>query len=380
MRVEDWLAVTNLSAAVPRLSISVAALAVSLSMMVAISVMIGSFRQTVIYWVGQTLQADLFLSPASRHQGGAEETVSPEVVQAVTASPDVVAVDRFRSTEVSYGDTRVRVAGADFEVLLEHGALLFKAPADARDAIRRAIGQDAVVVSEAFTIRQHLDVGDEVQLPTPNGPVPFRIMAVYYDYSSDRGVLVMDRATFVRRYGDVAIGGLRVYLRKGVDPEAARQRLLTSIGDTHRVLINTNASLRTEVLRIFDSTFAITYALEIIAIIVAILGVSGTLLTLILERERELTILRLIGTSRSQIRRMVVGEAVLIGAISQVVGLTVGLMLSLVLIYVINVQSFGWTIQFHLPGGFLLQSSVLMVLATALAGLYPARRAQRLDT
>ena len=378
LKVEDWLAVTNLSAAVPRLSISVAALAVSLSMMVAISVMIGSFRETVIYWVGQTLQADLFLSPGSRHQGGAEETVSPEVVKAVTSSPDVTGVDRFRSTEVSYGDTRVRVAGADFEVLLEHGALLFKAPADARDAMRRAIGQDAVVVSEAFVIKQHLDLGDEVQLPTPNGPVPFRIVAVYYDYSSDRGVLVMDRATFVRRYEDDAIGGLRVYLRQGVDPEAARQRLLTSIGDTHRVLINTNASLRTEVLRIFDSTFAITYALEIIAIIVAILGVAGTLLTLILERERELTILRLIGTSRSQIRRMVVGEAAIIGAISQAIGLIVGLMLSLVLIYVINVQSFGWTIQFHLPGGFLLQSSILMVLATALAGLYPARRAQHL--
>jgi putative ABC transport system permease protein len=287
-------------------------------------------------------------------------------------------VDRFRSIEVSYGDTRVRVAGADFEILLEHGALLFKAPADARDAMRRAVGHDAVVVSEAFVIKQHLDVGDEVRLPTPAGPIPFRIVAVYYDYSSDRGVLVMDRETFVRRYGDVAIGGLRVYLRNGVDAEAARQRLLASIGDSHRVLINTNASLRTEVLRIFDSTFAITYALEIIAIIVAILGVSGTLLTLILERERELTILRLIGASRRQIRRMVVGEAVLIGAISQAVGLVVGLMLSLVLIYVINVQSFGWTIQFHLPGRFLVQSSILMVVATALAGLYPARRAQRL--
>jgi putative ABC transport system permease protein len=380
LKVEDWLAVTNLSAAVPRLSISVAALAVSLSMMVAISVMIGSFRETVIYWVGQTLQADLFLSPGSRHQGGVEEALSAEVIRAVVTSPDVAAVDRFRSTEVPYGDTRVRVGGGDFAVLLDHGTLLFKAPADAREAMRRAIGQEAVVVSESFVIKQHLGVGDEVRLPTPHGPAPFRIAAVYYDYSSDRGVLVMDRATFERHYDDVAIGGLSVYLRKGVDAEAARQRLLTAFGDTHRVLVNTNASLRTEVLRIFDSTFAITYALEIIAIIVAILGVSGTLLTLILERERDLTILRLIGTSRRQIRRMVVGEAVLIGAVSQAVGLVVGLLLSLVLIYVINVQSFGWTIQFHLPTGFLLQSSLLMVLATGLAGLYPARRAQHLGT
>jgi putative ABC transport system permease protein len=378
LKVEDWLAVTHLSAAIPRLSISVAALAVSLSMMVAVSVMIGSFRETVIYWVGQTLQADLFVSPGARQAGGAEQTLSADVALRVGASADVAAVDRFRSIEVPYGDTRVRVGGGDFGVRLAHGALLFKAPADAREAMRRAIGQDAVVVSESFVIKQHIGVGQDVQLPTPDGLVRFKVAAVYYDYSSDRGVLVMDRGTFERHYHDTAISGLSVYLRPGADAEAARQRLLTSIGGTHRVVINTNASLRAEVLRIFDSTFAITYALEIIAILVAILGVSGTLLTLILEREDELTVLRLIGTGRQQIRRMVVGEAVLIGAISQAIGLIVGLLLSLVLIYVINVQSFGWTIQFHPPAGFLLQASILMVLATALAGLYPARRAQML--
>ena len=110
----------------------------------------------------------------------------------------------------------------------------------------------------------------------------------------------------------------------------------------------------------------------------AMLGVSGTLLTLILEREREFVMLRLIGTGRRQIRRIVITEALLIGTISQGIGLVVGLLLSLVLIYVINVQSFGWTIQFHLPVAFLVQSSLLMIVATAIAGLYPARRAVQL--
>ena len=375
LRVEDWLAVTNLSAAVSRLSISVAALAVSLSMMVAIAIMIGSFRETVIYWVGQTLQADLFVSPGSRQQPGLDETLSPEVVALVAASPEVAAVDRFRMTDVPYGDAGVRVGGAEFDVVLTHGSLLFKAPSDARAAMRGAIGQDAVVASEAFALKHGVGIGDEITVPTDHGPVPFRIAVVYYDYSSDRGVLMMDRATFERHYGDRAPNGLTIYLRDGVNGDEARTRLLTAIGDEHSVFINTNASIRTEVLRVFDSTFAITYALEIIAIIVAILGVSGTLLTLILEREREFAILRLVGTGRRQIRRMVVGEALLIGAISQGIGLAVGFALSLVLIYVINVQSFGWTIQFHLPLGFLLQSSVVMIVATALAGLYPARRA-----
>jgi putative ABC transport system permease protein len=293
----------------------------------------------------------------------------------VSASPDVEAVDAYRGLEVPYGETGIRVGGRDLDSVLTYATIVFKTPADGREAVRAAIGQDAVLASESFSLKHHLQPGDDVTVPTANGAVRFRIAAVYYDYSSDRGVLLMDRATFERHYGRHGPLSLSVYLRKDIDPEQARERLLTSIGEAHLVLINTNRTLRTEVLRIFDSTFAITYALELIAIAVAILGVSGTLLTLILEREREFRILRLVGTARRQVRRMVVGEAVLIGAISQAIGLVVGLALSMVLIYVINVQSFGWTIQFHLPTAFLFQSSLLMILSTAVAGLYPAHRA-----
>lgn len=375
LKVEDWLAVTNVSGSIPRLSISVAALAVSLSMMVAIAIMIGSFRETVVYWVGQTLQADLFINPGSGPPSRGAATLSPDVVTAVASYPDVAAVDRFHLTEIPFGDTLIRAGGADFDVLLTHGSLLFKAPADGRAALRGAIGNDALVASESFALKQRLGPGDEVSLPTPHGTVPFRIAAVYYDYSSDRGVLMMDRQTFERHYGSANPSGLSVYLKPGVDPDSARASLLAVLGEERPVFINTNRSVRAEVLRIFDSTFAITYALEIVAILVAVLGVSGTLLTLVLERERELAILRLVGTGKAQIRRMIIGEAVLLGAVAQGVGLGVGAVLSLVVIYVINVQSFGWTIQFHLPVLFLIQSTVAMLVAAALAGLYPARRA-----
>ena len=198
---------------------------------------------------------------------------------------------------------------------------------------------------------------------------------MYYDYTTDRGVVVMDRGTFARHFGEQRPTSLTVYLRPGSDAAAVRADLMARLGERHRVFIHTNASLRAEVLRIFDSTFAITYALEAIAIFVGILGVSGTLLTLILERRRELTTLRLVGADRRQVRKMVVIEAGMIGVVSQALGLAAGLGLALILIYVINVQSFGWTIQFYLPGPFLLQSSVALFVATALAGLYPARLA-----
>jgi putative ABC transport system permease protein len=376
--VEGLLAHANLAAAIPRLAISIAALAVSLSMMVAIATMVGSFRDTVTYWVGQTLQADLFVGPALQPTVGSEQTLSPAVIAAVGSHPQVAAVDAFRNLDLTYRGHLVVLGAGTFEVVASRGSLLFKSPADGRQRLRDAIGRDAVIVSEAFANKYGVADGDRITLDTPAGPHPFAVLAVYYDYSVDRGAVIMDRGTLRKYWGDLPPTGLAAFLRDGSDAERVRQEILDSLDDGHQAFIYTNRALRQEVLRIFDSTFAITYSLEIIAIVVAMLGVAGTLLTLVVERRRELTTLRLVGAARRQVRRMVVIEAALIGAASQAVGLTVGLALSLVLIYVINVQSFGWTIQFRLPLAFLLQASAAVVIATALAGIYPAHRAAEL--
>jgi putative ABC transport system permease protein len=373
--VEGVIAHANLTAAIPRLSISVAALAVSLSMMVAVAVMIGSFRDTVAYWIGQTLQADLFIGPGMRPTVGSEQTVSAPVIQVVRAHPQVDAVDSFRNIDLVYKGNLVVLGAGNFDIVLAHGSLLFKAPADGRDVLRRAIGTEAVVVSESFANRYGTKPGDTLQVRTPLGERPFTVAAVYYDYAADRGVMVMDRPVFVRYFGEMSPTGLAAYLKPGADPETVRAEILASLDQGHRVFIYTTRDLRAEVLRIFDSTFAITYALEVIAILVAMLGVAATLLTLVLERRRELTLLRLIGAARRQVQRVVVIEAALIGAASQAIGLIVGLALSMLLVYVINVQSFGWTIQYRVPVVFLAQVSILVVVATAIAGLYPARRA-----
>jgi putative ABC transport system permease protein len=378
-KTEGLLANANLTGAIGRLTISIAALAVSLAMMVAIAVMIGSFRTTIITWVGQTMRADLYIRPATRVNVATDVTISPEVEAVVSSHPSVAAVDRFRTFDVSYRDSLVTLGAGDFRVLLEHGNLAFKSPRNGLEEMRRALGRNAVVASESFAIKYRKAPGDLVMLPTPQGFAQFRIAAVYYDYSSDRGVLIMDRPLLVRYFGPQAPTSLNVYVKKGADPEAVRSDILAALGGRYRLLFYTNSLLREEVLRVFDSTFSITYALEIIAIFIAILGVASTLVSLMLERRREFAILRLIGAERRQIRKMVVIEAGFMGLISQGIGIAVGLLLSLILIYVINVQSFGWTIQFHLPAGFLLRSSILIVIATALSGLYPAHRACRLS-
>lgn len=376
--VEGLLAHANLSAAISRLSISIAALAVALSMTVAVVIMIGSFRDTVVYWVGQTLQADLFIGPGLRPTVGAAQTLSETVVDAVRAHPDVEALDSARSSDFVYQGNLVVLGAGTFDVILSRGSLLFKEPADGREALRRALNDEPVIVSEAFANKYGAQPGGTITLETPLGARTFPVAAVYYDYAADRGVIIMDHATMTKYFGPAAPSGLAAYLREGADPERVRADILQNLDEGHRAFIYTNRALREEVLRIFDSTFTITYALEIIAVIVAMLGVAATLFTLVVERQRELTMLRLVGALRSQVRRAIVIEAAIIGGVSQVIGLVVGLALAVILVYVINVQSFGWTIQFRIPVAFLAQISIAVVIATALAGLYPARRAAQL--
>jgi putative ABC transport system permease protein len=377
--VERRLASANLSGALSRVAISVAALAVSLAMMVAISIMISSFRTTVEYWINETLRADIYVRPLTRTSSISDGEIASEVVELMTKDPQVLAVDAFAAQTVRYQDTLITLAAGNFDVALTYGNLVFKAPADARAQARRAIGQDVVTVSESFALRFKKNPGDRIQLPTPRGPQSFTIAAVFYDYSNNRGVVVMDHSTHARYFPPTPPSSLSLYVQPDADAIAVRDRLSQSLSGRFRLVFSTNGGLRSEAMRIFDSTFVITQALELIAIVVAALGVISTLITLILERQRDFALLSILGATRNQIRRMVVIEALLIGGTSQVIGLGVGVLLSVVLIYVINVQSFGWTIQFYVPVMFLLQSTALILITTAVAGLYPASRATGID-
>jgi putative ABC transport system permease protein len=377
--VEALLASANLRASISRVSISVAALSVALAMTVAISIMIGSFRETVSYWVGETMVADIYARPMTRSAPTDEGEISEGAIALAKADPQVAAVYPFTTQQLDFQDEQIIVGAGDFATFLKYGRLLFKAPSDAREQVRHAIGHDLVTVNESFSLRFKKGIGDSVELPTAAGSHQFRIVAIYYDYSSSRGWVVMDQTTYQRYFPYARPTSMSLYLQPGADANEVSDRLSSAVGTSAQILFATNGVLRREVSRIFDSTFAVTYALEVIAIAIAAMGVVSTLISLILERRGEIGLLRFLGATRPQIRRMIVIEALLIGGVSQVLGVVIGLMLSLVLIYVINVQSFGWTIQFHFPLAFLIQSTLLILAVTAAAGLYPAARAAGVD-
>lgn len=378
MWIPGYLAAANLQGAVSRVSISVAALAVSLGMMVAVAVMVGSFRDTVVYWLNTTLRADLFVRPAMLASSVMEARMDASAIARIRRDPDVATTGWFTSRQIPYGQYDVRLAASDVTTILDQRVLEFKSPGDARQAAHRTIGSDEVLVSESFSLRFGKQPGDMLELPTPDGNRRFRVAAVYYDYASNQGTVLLDGQTFRRHFRDdpgASPTNLSIYVRPGADPETVRTRLAREVGADQDLYFATADNVRREAMRVFDSTFTITYALELIAIVIAGLGVVSTLITLIYERQRDIALLSLVGATPRQVRHMVVVEAVLVGGVSQLVGLFIGLLLALVLIYVINVQSFGWTIQFHLPLGFLLQSTLAILAASGLCGLYPASRA-----
>lgn len=378
VKVEAKLAGANLRGAIPRVSISVAALGVALAMMVSVSILIGSFRKTVAYWVDESMAADIYARSMMRSATSYDGEIADELVAAIKADPAVEAVYPFTTQQASYQGDPITVGTGDFATFLEHGRLLFKAPRNARERMREAIGRDAVSVNESFALHFKKDVGDTIELPTMNGLKPFEIATIYYDYATSRGWAVMDQSTYARHFHEARPGSLSIYLKPGADVEQVKERFTRAAGIRYPTFFTTNSSVRREVMRIFDSTFTITRALELIAITVAGLGVISTLIALILERRREIAVLGFLGATRAQIRRMIVIEALMIGAVGQAVGIAVGALLSLILIYVINVQSFGWTIQFYFPVAFLVESTLLILAASALAALYPAARAVRI--
>ena len=376
--VAALLASRSLVGSLRRTSVLVAALATAIAMMTAVGIMVGSFRETVIQWMEGEVPADFYLRPAGSHSVDRHPTISPELAERIAKLPGVEAVDRLRAYEVSYDGVPTTVAAADLRDARKRGRSDFFSGRPTNEVLAELRSGNAVVVSEPFTYKHHVKAGDTITLRLGMERASFRIADVYYDYGSERGFVLMDRSKMKKYLPDDAPSNLAVYTASGANREAVRREIEQAVSD-YRILIFSNADLRREAVRIFDRTFAITYALEAVAVLVAVMGVAGALLALVIDRKRELGLLRFLGATGGQIRRMILVEAGLLGLLANAAGLLLGFALSLILIFTINKQSFGWTIRFHWPVAVLGAAITVIYAATVLAGFYPARVAVRLN-
>ena len=376
--VEALLAARSLGGSLRRTSVLVGALATAIAMMTSVGIMVGSFRQTVVTWMDTELPADLYLRPAGAVGGDQHPTIAPEVTERISGLPGVARVRRFRAYEIEYQGLPATLAGAEPGNNRYQQNLTFLSGHSGFEIFRELAAGNNAIVSEPFANKHHVSPGDTITLALGEQKTTFRAIDVFYDYGHEAGFIILDWNVMLRYLPDRSPSNLAVYLAPGADLEQARAAVQGALGKSS-VLVLSNREIRLQAIKVFDQTFAITYALEAISILVAIGGISGALISIVIDRKREFGVLRFLGGTSAQIRKLILVEAGLIGLLANVLGLALGFVLSLVLVYVINKQSFGWTIQFHWPVAVLLASLTVVYAATVLGGLLPARMAVRLN-
>lgn len=367
-----------------RNSVTVSALMVGLSIMIGVAVMVRSFRDTVEVWVDETVMADLIVAPQSwlqgKQVGQSSRSLPGAWLATLSAIEGVAAVDTYREVQVQVEGQTVSVVSRDLLLHAQRSRYLL-VQGDSTVVLRRAAETGGVLLSEVLANRLGLSEGSLVSIMTQAGPVALPVEGIFYDYATDGGKMVMDRRWYQRHWQDTRVTVFPLYLAAGADVEQVRQSIVAQVagldGVTVPPLVIRNQELRRQILAIFDRTFVLTYVLEVIAVLVAVLGIVNTLVTAVLERRREFATLRAIGASTRQVERLVLWEAAYLGLIGAVLGVAGGLLLALLLIHVVNKQSFGWTIQMTVPGGVILQAVGLALTATLVAGYWPARWAAK---
>jgi putative ABC transport system permease protein len=366
------MAPRNVVNALSRTAIAVAALMVAVSVTIGVSLMIGSFRRTVIIWLAQTLRGDVYISVPGVTATQSFDRIDPRALQTIETWPGVARVDTLRSVMVDSPTGLVHVDAINNPDL--GNVRLFVWADSSLPALWNAMQSDVVIVSEPFANERKLTRGSAVTLYTADGPHTFRVVGVYYDYTSSQGTVMMSLPVYRRLWRDDAITAVSLRLAPGYTADQATRELEGALAPIQRLSVRPNQALRDEALVVFDRTFAITWALQLLATVVAFIGVLSALLSLLLEKQRELGILRAMGLTVRELWGLVMLETGLMGAVAGVLAMPTGWALSLILVYIINRRSFGWTLQMSVGWQPFVQALVIAVVAALLAGIYPARR------
>jgi putative ABC transport system permease protein len=355
-------------------TLSLASIIVSFSLMVAMAIMVYSFRVSFDHWLGKLLPADMQL----REPIGSDTAYWSAADQAKLATVDGISRIEFRRTrQLLLDPARAPVT------LIARGATAAQAaeelPLVRSDKLPLPSNAEPVWISEALQDLYGYKLGQQIDLPLAGRTQRFTVAGIWRDYARMSGSLVISRQTYVAATGDGSANEGSIWLNTGANAELTETALRARFarGDSAEIL--TSTALRERSLQIFDRAFAITYALEAIAVIIGLTGVSFAASSTALARRAEFGMLRHIGMLRRQIVGMLASEGILTSAFGVVYGLALGTALSLVLVYVINRQSFNWSIDLAIPAWQLATLSVTLIAAAAITAIWSGRAAMSQD-
>ncbi len=369
--------IRGISDGLSRTGPAIAALTLAIATTLGVGIMISSFRQTVVDWLDQTLEADIFVSIPGRMPEHRDNGLPQALVARLRQHPGVARTSASRMLRVTSEAGPVRLMAVETDPEQNRN---FRLKAGNPESARRAFQQSrGVLIAEPLAWHRELRVGDQLSLVTPDGPVSLPVLGIFYDYTSGSGLVLMNLEQYQTLWRDPGISSVGLFAGAGVDIPA----LTTEIGDLVRpygatLQVRSSHEIRTISLEVFDRTFTVTEVLRLLSIVVAFVGVLTALLALQLEKTREYALLRATGVTPVQVRILVLGQTLVIGLIAGLLALPLGYLMSTLLIDVINLRSFGWSLQTVVPAAGLIQALTVALFAALLAGIYPALRAGRL--
>jgi putative ABC transport system permease protein len=364
------LAVAQLQATPRQVGVSLAAILASFSLMVAMLVMVGSFRNSLDAWLEQMLPADLYVRAGRIGETGFFTHAEQARIAAVDGVRDAVFV---RSQNLFLRSERppVTLLARPLPAAQSHPDLPFQGPLltpSARDP-------PPAWLSEVAADLLGTSVGERIELPLGNAMRRFVVAGIWRDYARQNGAVVIDRARYVALTGDERANEAALYLERTAATDEVAQRLRSALEHADGIEIASTRELKSVSLDIFDRTFAVTYALEIAAVVIGMFGVSTSFSAQALARRREFGVLRHLGVTKVQIGAMLGCEGLVVGGLGVLVGLVLGWIISLILVHVINRQSFHWSMDMYLPWGDLALLGSALVVAAALTAALSGRRA-----
>ncbi|MEM7008246.1 MAG: FtsX-like permease family protein [Thermodesulfobacteriota bacterium] len=367
------MAPRNIVRATSRTAVAIASLTVAISVILSVSIMIGSFRSTVVSWLDAALTADIFItidSPNISSQKG----LDPGILEQISTTPGVervASVRRLLYDSPDYGT--VNIVSVTKDLAADNREFIWQESSNSDELWDHMIS-GSVLISESFAYKNNIkpNQNETLTFQTDRGQREFKVSGIYYDYGAQGGIVLIAEDMYRTLWDDDQITSLGVYLNEDQNAIAVEESLRSKLSSFSNIVIRSNSNLKKSAIKTFDRTFTVTSALRLLIAIVAFISVLSSLMALQLEREREFGVLRAIGMSVGQLRKMLFLENGLIGLTSGVLAIPVGLTLAIILIYVVNLRSFGWTLNFSLELSYFLEALGIALLAALAAGIYPA--------
>jgi putative ABC transport system permease protein len=372
------LAGLNIRKNINRNAVAVGAVFLAISIFISVSNMIFSVRSSVLQWVETAANSDLFITAGHTFSGHARKHVPMplEMRREIEQIEGVRFTDMYRETFIPFNGSKILVGSIDVRRKLEYSSLMIT-KGDSTGIGRRLPDQDNVLVSESLAVRHGIKPGDSLVLDTPEGPVSFGVVAIDVDYTYEFGSVLMDTGTYQKHWHDGLADIIEVLVKRKQDIPAVREAILKQQGTQKRLFILSMDEYLQETRKVIDQIYGVFHAMDVLTLSIACLGIIITLLASVLERTREIGVIRSIGALKNQVAKVVVVESVLLGITGGVLGVIVGIILGWMSVEGFISGEAGMSVNYLVDYAAIGKAIILAVVFSALAGLYPARRAAK---